>query len=246
VYPIAPNQLDTVGPMAKDVTHLVVGMDLLQRGFAAQYRAATSARPSAQGIKIGRFYVDGTDPKIDRAVDDALAAKGFRVVVLDQAFKAKWDQAMKDGRTVAAASAWLSDEKFKSQPGVNARTKAVVALGEYEYKANYHSALKRQAEWQRTLREVFKNVDFIALPTLKTLPSGIPLFGGTPAFEALALSRQNTVAVNFAGNPALAIPIPVRDRAVPVTSLQLIGPRLSEAQLLNAGRLIESRPPTVQ
>jgi len=51
---------------------------------------------------------------------------------------------------------------------------------------------------------------------------------------------QNTVAVNFAGNPALAIPIPVNDRAVPVTSLQLVGRRLSEAELLNAGRLVEA------
>jgi len=45
--------------------------------------------------------------------------------------------------------------------------------------------------------------------------------------------------VNFAGNPALAIPIPVNDKRIPVTSLQLVGPRLSEAELLNAGRLIE-------
>jgi Asp-tRNA(Asn)/Glu-tRNA(Gln) amidotransferase A subunit family amidase len=46
--------------------------------------------------------------------------------------------------------------------------------------------------------------------------------------------------VNLAGNPALAIPIPMNDKAVSVTSLQLIGPRLSEAELLNAGRLIET------
>jgi amidase len=46
--------------------------------------------------------------------------------------------------------------------------------------------------------------------------------------------------VNFAGNPALALPIPLQDGEVAVTSLQLIGPRLSEAQLLNAGRLVEA------
>jgi Asp-tRNA(Asn)/Glu-tRNA(Gln) amidotransferase A subunit family amidase len=54
------------------------------------------------------------------------------------------------------------------------------------------------------------------------------------------LDLQNTVAVNFAGNPALAIPIPLNDKTVPVTSLQLVGPWLSEAELLNAGRLIEA------
>ena len=55
------------------------------------------------------------------------------------------------------------------------------------------------------------------------------------------LDIQNTEAVNFAGNPALAIPIPMEGKDVRVTSLQLVGPRLSEAELLNAGRLIESK-----
>jgi Asp-tRNA(Asn)/Glu-tRNA(Gln) amidotransferase A subunit family amidase len=38
------------------------------------------------------------------------------------------------------------------------------------------------------------------------------------------------------------VPIPVQHEPVPVTSLQLVGPRFSEAQLLNAGRLIEAKP----
>jgi amidase len=53
------------------------------------------------------------------------------------------------------------------------------------------------------------------------------------------LQLQNTVAVNFAGNPALAVPVPLRRAKASVTSLQLIGPNRSEAALLNAGRLIE-------
>jgi len=54
------------------------------------------------------------------------------------------------------------------------------------------------------------------------------------------LNIQNTVPVNFAGNPALAVPIPLSHEHFPMTSLQLIGPRLSEAELLNAGRMIEA------
>jgi Asp-tRNA(Asn)/Glu-tRNA(Gln) amidotransferase A subunit family amidase len=40
--------------------------------------------------------------------------------------------------------------------------------------------------------------------------------------------------------PALAMPIPLNDETVPATSLQLVGSRFSEAELLNAGRLIEA------
>jgi Asp-tRNA(Asn)/Glu-tRNA(Gln) amidotransferase A subunit family amidase len=83
-----------------------------------------------------------------------------------------------------------------------------------------------------------KKVDFIALPTLQKLP---PTLSIGALFEAQILDLQNTVAVNFAGNPALAMPIPLDNKIFPATSLQLVGPRLSEAALLNAGRLIEER-----
>ena len=240
VYPIAPSYLDTVGPMARDVPHLVHGMELLQRDFTARYQKAGAQRPSAKGIRIGRLYIDGTDPRIDKAIDAALASKGFQVVPMSQDFKTRWLQAENDGKTVATSSAWLYDQQFKDQPEIKTRTRAVVAIGAYQYYTNFRGALTRQARWRRELDQAFKEVDFIALPTLKTLPPHIPLLGGTPAFELLMVGRQNTAAVNFAGNPALALPIPIDDKVVPVTSLQLVGPRLSEAQLINAGRLIES------
>jgi amidase len=239
VLPVEPNHLDTVGPMAKDVDHVVQGMDLLQNGFATQYRRAVAAKPLAKDIRIGRLYLSGTGPKIDKAVDDALAQGHFQVIALDKAFTAKWDQAKKDGDTLAAAGAWINYKQYFGKLGVSAKTEAIIALGEFEYATNFRNALQRQAEWQYALRQVFKKVDFIALPTLQTLPPTIPLIGRIAFLEARVFGLQNTAAVNFAGNPALAIPIPVNDRTVPVTSLQLVGPRSSEAELLNAGRLIE-------
>ncbi len=298
VFPISPNHLDTVGPLAKDIPRLVEGMDLLQRGFAAQYAQAVAEKPSAAQIKIGRLYLDGTDPAIDQAIDDTLKAKGFKIITLDDAFKAKWEQAQKDGKTVATADAWVNDQKYENKRGVSLITKAVLALGRVEHQLNYDNALKRKAAWQRALKEVLSKVDFIAVPTLQNLPPKFPLFGSTVAFEWLVFDMQNTVGVNFAGNPALAVPIamPVKDRKapvaslrkplrsiasltqdavvtqgeagrdiiesslrnpvnnvialshgavgkrVPITSLQLVGRRLGEAELLNAGRLIQNKP----
>ena len=240
VYPIAPNRLDTVGPLAKDIAGTVRGMDLLQAGFSGRYRQAVAAKPSADGLRIGRVYIEGTNPKVDRAVDDALAATGFKVVNLSREFTDKWIQAQKDAATVAAVGAWLYDQKFKNESQVTIRTKAVIALGGIQYKTAYPEALRKQTAWKSELRRTFEHVDFIALPTLKNLPLRVPLFGGTVAFEARALALQNTQAVNFGGVPALAIPIPIPHQSVPLTSLQLIGPRFSEADLLNAGRLVEA------
>src|ERR1700731_4746289 len=74
VFPISPKHLETVGPMAKDMTHLVQGMDLLQRGFAARNERAVAAKPSAKDIRIGRLYINGPNPAIDTPLEGAHAA----------------------------------------------------------------------------------------------------------------------------------------------------------------------------
>jgi amidase len=240
VYPVEPH-LDTVGPMGKDIDHTVQGMDLLQDGFAAKYAAAKAAKPTAQSIRVGRLKLKSTDPKIDQAIDDALAKTGFQVVELDDSLSDKFEQAKKDGTTVAAAGAWISDGRFEFALGVAARTKSVIQFGQITYTTGYRSALARRSAWQRTLRDVFEKVDLIALPTLQKTPPGLPLLNlRIGILEAHLLQVQNTVAVNFAGNPALAVPVPLSGAKVSFTSLQLIGPRLAEADLLNAGRLVES------
>jgi len=256
VFPIEPDHLDTVGPMGKDIASTAQGMDLLQNGFAARYAAAQAAKPFAKNIRVGRLNLKGTDRKINAAIDKALAKAGFQVVPLDDGLREKWEQAKRDGNAIAAAGVWISDKNFRGALGVTSRTKAAILAGRISYRFVYREALARRAEWQNTLRKVFTKVDFIALPTLQTTPIPIPKVLKVSILEARMLGLQNTVAVNFAGNPALAMPVPlhyvsfgrspalampmpVHYESVPVTSLQLIGPPLSEAQLLNAGRLVE-------
>jgi Asp-tRNA(Asn)/Glu-tRNA(Gln) amidotransferase A subunit family amidase len=240
VWPIAPKYLDTVGPIARDIDGTVRGMDLLQAGFSGRYKQAVAAKSSAQSIRIGRLYIQGTNAKVDHAVDDALATTGFKVVNLTPEFTKKWDQAQSDAATVAAVGAWKFDRKLQGESQVTIRTKAVIATGGAQYPKAYREALRRQSAWKAELERVFERVDFIAVPTLKNIPLHMPLFGGTIAFELRALALQNTQAVNFAGLPALAMPVPIAHASVPFTSLQLIGRPLAEAQLLNAGRLVET------
>ena len=72
VWPLAPS-LDTVGPMARDVAGLIAGMELLEPGF--------SAAPPGPRV-VGRVVI-GADPTIDNAVNAALAATGWEVVLAD-------------------------------------------------------------------------------------------------------------------------------------------------------------------
>jgi amidase len=257
VFPIEPEHLDVVGPMGKDVASTAEGMDLLESGFAAKYVAAQAAEPLAENIRVGRLYLKNTDPKVDAAVDKALAKARFEVIPLEDDFREKWEQAKKDGNAIAAAGVWLSDRDFRGAGEVTARTKAIIFVGGISYRTKYRQALARRAEWQQALQKMFTKVDFIALPTLQTTAIPVPKLLMAGLLEARMLGLQNTVAVNFAGNPALAMPVPLRYvnfgrspalampmplyyETVPVTSLQLIGPPLSEARLLNAGRLVEN------
>jgi len=221
----------------------VKGMELLEPGFSQRYEAAKVRKPSAKQIRIGRFYVAGTDLKIEQAIDAALKAAGFRVTRLGDRFRIQWDRAQSNGSVVAVSDGWVSDRQYLAKLGVALTTQATIRLGELQYNTAYQNALNGQGAWRRELGRVFDKVDFIALPTLKSLPPHQLLFERSALFEGRVLALQNTVAVNYAGNPAIAIPIPYPDRHFPVTSLQLIGPRFDEAGLVNAARIVMAESP---
>ncbi len=162
---------------------------------------------------------------------------------MNDAFLDAWKQAEKDGNTIAAADAWFTNQNHDGDERVTFRAKAAFALGKVEHATLYPGAVERKKDWQRVLRQAFREVDVIATPVLRNEPFKIPFFEEPAVFEARVLGIQNTVAVNYAGNPALAVPIPLvsEDPPVPLTSVQIIGPPESEAQLLNIGRMIESK-----
>jgi Asp-tRNA(Asn)/Glu-tRNA(Gln) amidotransferase A subunit family amidase len=231
VFPLSPKHLDTIGPMAKDADHLAQGMALLSPGFSAR-------SPGPAGMKIGRLYLGTTSPAIDRAIDAALTEKGFQLIRLDDQFKKAWAEAQSNGTIVAEADGWLSDNKYAGKLGVSLVTTATIELGKIQLDTGYKAALRAREKWRQTLARVFEKVDFIAVPTLDQLPPFKPLFGRNAVFEARVLAMQNTVPVNYAGNPAIAIPIPLRGHLP--TSVQLVGRNFSEAQLINAARLLTS------
>ncbi len=239
VHPIEPKHLDTVGPLGRDIAATVQGMDLLQAGFASRYASATAAKPTAGGIRIGRLKLNGTNSEVDKAIDQALARAGFQVVLLDDSFREKWVRAKADGNTIAAAGAWISNQQYLGELGVSTRSRSAIIAGQIAYNGGYRAAIARKPAWQRTLRNIFTKVDFIALPTIQGPPPVTPPDLKIGLLEAFMLEFQNTIPANFSGNPALALPVPIENSGVPVTSLQLIGPPRSEAQLLNAGRLVE-------
>lgn len=217
VWPLAPS-LDTVGPMARDVDGVVMGMRLLEPGFEPEEQPPT---------RIGRLRLEA-NPEIDAVIDRALQASGFTVVDFDPG---PWLAAAREAVSILDAEAWESDgwllARHRNRIGqdVAARIEGDAAAGA----GRLAEARAAQRRWVGHLDGLWQEVDLLALPTLADHPP--PLDDAGRMFTI-----RCTLPANIAGVPALAVPVPTG--SLPA-SLQLVGPRRSEERLLAAGRRIE-------
>ena len=219
VWPLAPS-LDTVGPMAADVAGLVLGMQLLEPSFRTG---------DASGLSIGRVRVEvDVNPAVDAAVDRALA--GFGAPVTDVELP-MWDLAWQQADVVLSAEAWRADGALLAEhpDGIGAMTAERILGGRQVDLQAEASARRTQLSWQHELQNVLTDVHVLAMPVLRDLP---PALDTQPS----GLNRL-TLPVNFAGLPALSLPIgEVEGRPVAV---QLIAPAYGEELLLSLGAEFE-------
>jgi amidase len=219
VYPLA-SSLDTIGPMARDVSGLVTGMELLEPGFEV-------ALPDAD-LRIGRLRLDA-DPVVDAAVDRALARSALPVNdVADPGWQQAWEQA----GLLLSAEAWRTNQQLlaTARDGVSDGVAAMIEFGATVTSDLEQRSRAAQTVWRQQLSQLVTPSRLLALPTLQTLPPSLD----EHRFDG---SRFN-LPVNFAGLPALAIPVATAGRLP--ASLQLIGPPNGEELLLAVGRLIEA------
>jgi amidase len=219
VWPLAAS-LDTVGPMARDVAGVTLGMQLLEPGFAVDPIAPT---------RIGRVRDLGdVDPAVDDAIDRALRAAELEVVdvQLDG-----WAEAEQAGVALMFREALAVDGRL-DRSGIGADVNAFLDMAATIDDDAVVAARRAQGAWQARLAACFERVELLAMPTLRTFP---PTLDDADAVLRAIL----TMAVNVAGVPALAMPVPAATGPV-AASLQLVGPARGEERLLAAGRRIEA------
>lgn len=221
VWPLAPS-LDTVGPLARDVAGLVLGMQLLEPGF--------SLPPPNEQVTVGRLRM-AAHPKVDAAIDEALAAAGFVVVDVDPE---GWDAAAAAATAVMAAEAWVSVGRLLARrdllgPDVATR----LENGRPGGAARAPDADAARKAWTRRLAAMLAPVDFLALPTMVDFPPHLDDLGRV-------FRIRRTEVVNLAGVPALSLPVPVRGGSSLPASLQLVGRHGTEELLLAAGLAVEA------
>jgi amidase len=224
VWPLAPS-FDTIGPLARDVAGLELGMRLLEPGFR------TAPAPAS---RIGRVKT-GADPVIEEAVDAALAAAGFEVVPVEldldlgaAAFTAIY----------FAEFAEADRELIERDPdGVGEDVKGMLALAEV-FLPGLDDARVQREQWKAVVATALADVDLLALPTMPIFPPRIDAIPQEPTELVIAVSSLCSI-INAAGNPATAQPVPAEGSAVPA-SLQLVGPAGGEELLLATAVAVES------
>ncbi len=219
VRPLAPS-LDTVGPMAADVAGLILGMQLLEPGFAVA--------PADGPPRVGRVRVPAAQ-EIDDAVTRVLNEVSWEVTDVDPA---DWLTATKWTLPPLVAEAYRSNQDIVDRhadrltPGVAQRMEA----GRQVTPAEAAAAAQARDRWRAQLTALFGRFDLLVMPTLTILP---PTLDNADDL----LEGRCTLPVNLAGVPALALPVPAGG-PLPA-SLQLVAAWGGEELLLTAGLVLE-------
>ena len=125
--------------------------------------------------------------------------------------------------------------------GFGDEVKRRIILGTFVLSSGYSAAYYQRALRVRTLirqefDRTFKDVDLLLMPTSPTSAVGI----GEKVTDPLSmyLLDEFTVCVNLAGLPGISVPTGLDNAGHPV-GVQVVGPQLTEAGVLNAARAIE-------
>ena len=249
VTPLAPS-LDTVGPIARSVADLAVVYTVIAGDDPSDPWSAPAPVDSPQDARDPATLIVGVphqwmDVPTDRATFDAfrevldrLAALGATIETIDDPALEKTDPA-----TFAAAAEVfrVHRERWEQHPetygtDVAARLRLAATVGI----DTAVDALEWDAGVRHALTRIFARFDVLATPTVGSTRKVIgddKIDVDGERFSHRTVIAQYTWPVNRSGNPALALPI--ESEGTPPASLQLIGPRWREADLLEIGLGLE-------
>ena len=217
-----------------------------------------------EGMRLGvpaEYFVDGMEDGVRRAVDQAIATleslgASIQEVSLPStryalacyyiiapsecsANLARYDGVKYGYSDQQAGDMWEAMEQTRSH-GFGPEVTRRIMLGTFALSSGYYDAYYLKAQQARTLirrdfAEVFRTVDALVTPTSPVVAFPVGEKTGDPL--QMYLIDVCTLPVNIAGLPALSVPCGFSD-GLPV-GMQLIGPHLSEATLLQIGHAYE-------
>jgi aspartyl-tRNA(Asn)/glutamyl-tRNA(Gln) amidotransferase subunit A len=229
----------------------------------------THLHDGVKGLKLGvpkEYFGDGIDPGVRKNVEAAiqkLAAQGAEIVEISlphtehavatyyviapaeaSSNLSRFD-GIRYGHRAANPADILDLYKKSREEGFGPEVKRRIILGTYVLSSGYYDAYYGRAQKVRTLirrdfENAFKQVDAILSPVAPTPARKLGAFSGDPLHEYL--SDIFTLSANLAGIPGISVPCGVTDfdggKNLP-TGLQILGPHLGEAKLLQIAKAAE-------
>ena len=226
--------------------------------------AVPSLGNDIRGKKIGvvKEYFDGVRPDVNKALQNAIdvfRSLGAEIVELSMpsikyslpvyyilaCAEASSNLGRYDGIRYGYQTEHYTDRndmvcKTRSE-GFGAEVKRRILLGTYVLSAGYYDAYYKKAQNLRgtivkAFDETFSKCDVILAPTVPT--TAFPEHYAAKDPVETYLTDICTVPVNIAGLPGISVPCGFGDDGLPV-GMQLLGPKFSEAALLNTANQYE-------
>jgi aspartyl-tRNA(Asn)/glutamyl-tRNA(Gln) amidotransferase subunit A len=217
-----------------------------------------------RGLKVGipqEYFGEGLNPEVRAAVNQALstlrdlgvelrevslphtpyAVAAYYVIAMAEASSnlARYD-GVKYGLRAEGGNLLEMYANTRTQ-GFGAEVRRRIMLGTYTLSAGYYEAYYRKASQVRHLirqdfETAFEQCQVLATPVS---PTPAPRLGEMTADPlTMYLSDIFTISVNLAGIPGLSVPCGFSPAGLPI-GLQLLGPPLGEATLLQAAYAFE-------
>lgn len=222
-----------------------------------------------KGLKLGvpkEYFGEGIDTGVRKNVEAAiqkLAAQGAEIVEISlphtehavatyyviapaeaSSNLSRFD-GIRYGHRAANPADILDLYKKSREQGFGPEVKRRIILGTYVLSSGYYDAYYGRAQKIRTLirrdfENAFQQVDAIVSPVAPTPARKLGTFADDPLHEYL--SDIFTISANLAGIPGISVPCGVTDydggKNLP-TGLQILGPHLGEAKLLQIAKAAE-------
>jgi aspartyl-tRNA(Asn)/glutamyl-tRNA(Gln) amidotransferase subunit A len=235
VFPLAPS-LDTVGPLARDVTTL----STLYRVMAAGPLPPQLDHPLRIGVPSAWVSAAPGEDTLGYwfgRVRDDLGALGYEIVEVNNDLLVPWGKIQE----LAGYEAARVHQAFRRQgkpygPEVGTRLDAAENVSGEEY-AQAHLWRSRLVE---AFAAAFGTVDFLVTPAVAARRKviGQELIGGEPYRPVLSWF---SALVNHAGNPAVVVPLAMTaEPGMPPPSLQIVAPWWQEESLLSLAARLEN------
>lgn len=248
-------QFSVNGPMARRVDDVAVALRVMQ-GWDADdpvSLAAPDVRADDLPRRVGVVRNPagaGVDPQVAAGLDRAAAAlvrAGWEVVELDpprlEETAVLWRRLSCTDMLISLDPAVLGRPLGRSATAFLRDSTAVARP--YESARDYADAWARRVVIAAAWRRLQVEVPVILGPVSTSRMRGPDYdLGGREAADRAWRDLWLTVAVNFLGLPALALPAGLGADAMPA-GVQLIGPPFGEAVLFEAGRAIEAGVPVL-